>query len=249
MIPKTPFSDANRLPVTHPEYRYPPSRNPYWKKVPLLAKRLYADNDAEKQRGSWLPSAFPSPQAGPLHVELGANAGHVVVEWAARDPAAAYIGLDWKIKAAVRAAEKGAKRQLPNLTFIRANAARLKYIFAPGEIDFLYLFFPDPWAKKAQLKHRFVTPENLREIAHLLKPGSVFHIKTDHADYFEWMVAAIAEVEKEGVLESFELTRDLHAGHRAPETLEIPDVTLFEKLFIKDGIPIKSVKLRKPSKL
>ncbi len=242
MSPKPKPPEASRLPVTHPDFRYPPSRNPYWKKVPLLTQRIHADNDAEIRRGRWLSDAFPQPQKGPLHVELGANAGHVTVEWAARNPSQAYIGLDWKIKAAVRAAEKGAKRDLPNLTFIRANAARLQYLFAPGEVDFLYLYFPDPWPKKAQWKNRFLTEENLRRIAPLLSKGGVFHIKTDHDGYFDWMLEAISKVSD--VLEPFELTRDLHSRNPSPDKLEIPDVTLFEKLFIRDGIKIKSVKLR-----
>jgi tRNA G46 methylase TrmB len=115
-------------------------------------------------------------------------------------------------------------------------------MFAPGEIDFLYLFFPDPWPKKAHWRNRFVTEEMLREIAPLLKRGGVFHIKTDHAGYFEWMEEAIAKAAD--VWEPFERSADLHRGNEKARELEIPDVTLFEKLFVKDGLPIHSVKLR-----
>jgi hypothetical protein len=41
------------------------------------------------------------------------------------------------------------------------------------------------------------------------------------------------------------LTRDLHAGHADPLSLEIPDVTLFEKLFIRKKIPIHSMWLKR----
>ena len=40
-------------------------------------------------------------------------------------------------------------------------------------------------------------------------------------------------------------TLDLHAGNPMAGKLEIPDVTLFEKLFIKDGIKIKSAWLKR----
>jgi tRNA (guanine-N7-)-methyltransferase len=167
----------------------------------------------------------------------------VIVEWAAARPEAAYIGLDWKFKPIFRGAEKATKKALSNVIFFRAHAERLPYMFGPGEIDFLYLFFPDPWAKKSQKKNRFVTPERLRKVHELLRPGGVFHIKTDHLEYFEWMENAFRETED--LWNVLEHTRDLHEGHPDPTSLQIPQVTLFERLFIKDGIKINSLKLQK----
>jgi tRNA (guanine-N7-)-methyltransferase len=244
----------DRIPLDHPDYRYPPSRNPYWSKIKDQVEGLHApvrlDNATEEFCGRWQTQFPPAPSPArserrPLHVEVGCSTGHVILEWAARDPKGLYIGVDWKYKIISRAAEKAQKRGLKNLLFFRAHAERLHYMFAPGEIDFLYLFFPDPWSKKSQLKNRFINAERLRKTAKLMAPGGVFHIKTDHAGYFDWMCEAIEQVQD--IWEIVDLTRDLHAGHPAPETLKVPEVTLFEGLFIKDQIPIKSVKLRRRS--
>jgi tRNA (guanine-N7-)-methyltransferase len=209
-----------------------------------LGGRVYPDNETEKHSGVWR-SKFPdSSQAQPkraLHVELGCNAGHVVVEWASRNPADAYVGIDWKFKAIFRGAEKAVKRKSDNLLFFRVHNERLPYIFAPGEIDRLYLYFPDPWPKKRDWKYRFVNERNLRAIAPLLALDGVFHIKTDHPGYYEWMRQAVDQCKDAWKI--LEETRDLHAGHPAPKTLKIPDVTLFERLFIQDGIKIHSLKL------
>jgi len=40
------------------------------------------------------------------------------------------------------------------------------------------------------------------------------------------------------------MTRDLHAGNPDAKKLTTPEVTLFEPLFIKDGLPIHSIRLR-----
>lgn len=241
-----------RLPLTHPDYRYSVSRNPYQAKVHQLRGRVFSDNDTEAFRGRWREQ-FPDAarmadksaagERRSLHVEIGCNAGHVVVEWAARDPRTAFVGLDWKFKPIFRGTEKAMKRRLDNLLFLRAHADRLHFMFGPGEIDFLALYFPDPWPKKAQLKNRWLTAERLRQVAELVRPGGVFHIKTDHLGYFEWMEEAIRQVPE--LWEPTEHTRDLHASHPAPRSLKIPEVTLFEGLFIKDGIKINSVKLRR----
>lgn len=240
-----------RLPMSHPDYRYSTSRNPYSAKLKEYEGRVYSDNATESHRGEWR-AHFPdagkhadghSGAKRPLHVEIGCNAGHVVVEWAARAPSVAHVGLDWKFKPIFRGTEKAIKRGIDNLIFLRAHADRLRYMFGEDEIDFLALYFPDPWQKKSQWKNRWLTADRLRQIAPLIRKGGVFHIKTDHLGYFEWMEDAIRQVPD--LWEPFEHTRDLHAGNPAPEKLKIPEVTLFEGLFIKDGIKINSVKLRR----
>jgi len=242
------FAPGQRRPgIRDAEYRYPPSKNPYASKLETLGKRVYWDNETEAFAGRWREQMLDTPAGSPssrrkLHVEIGCNGGHVSLEWAARDPKTAFIGIDWKFKQIFRGAEKSAKREINNLLFLRANAERLKYQFAPGEIDRLCLYFPDPWPKKGQQKNRFIQEFRLREVHPLLTPKTGrFHIKTDHAGYFEWMVQEIEKVKD--LFRVVSLTRDLHAGHPNPRGLEIPDVTLFEKLFIKDGLPIHSVEL------
>jgi len=228
------------LPIQDPEYRYAPSRNPYSEKLRQGPGIVYSDNETETLRGQWKKNGSEK-----LHVEIGCNAGHVVVEWAAREPKDRFIGIDWKFKAIHRAFEKALKRNLKNIHFLRAHADRLSYMFAPGEIDHLYLFFPDPWAKKSQLKNRFITEAKLRLIHGLLAEGGTFQIKTDHPGYFEWMEAHIAQVSD--LWEVTLRTNDLHAGHPNPTSLTFPEVTCFERLFIKDGIPIHRIDLKKRS--
>jgi len=237
----------NRLPIQHPDYRYPTTKNPYGEKVRLLADRIIVDNDTEAARGEWR-SRFPDASRWKgkgrrkLHVELGCNGGHVSLEWAARSPQDAFIGLDWKFKQVFFGAEKSKKRDIDNLMFFRANLERLQYMFAPGEIDFLYLYFPDPWAKKSQLKNRWVTAEHLRQARKLVADGGVFHIKTDHPGYFDWMCEAIDQVKN--CWKAERLTRDLHAGNPDAGKLKIPEVTIFEGVFIREGLPIHSVHLK-----
>jgi tRNA (guanine-N7-)-methyltransferase len=235
----------HRLPIQHPEYQYPASKNPYWNQLNEIKGRVFSDNETEIHRGQWrsqFSDQIQNPNR-PLHVEIGCNGGHVISEWAKAHPENAYIGIDWKFKQIYKGAEKAAKAKAKNLIFFRAHAERLNYMFGPEEIDYLYLFFPDPWPKKAHWKNRTITAESLKSIAEVMKPTGVFHIKTDHPGYFEWMLNAVDRCKDHWTI--LEMTRDLHQNHPAPETLRIPEVTLFERLFIRDGIKIQSVKLQK----
>lgn len=233
-------SHGPRLAVDHPDFRYSPSRNPYAHKISQLPPNLvFSDHSAEALRGNWR-SLAPSP-ASRLSVEIGCNAGHVILKWAELDPANFYVGIDWKFKIIHRAAEKALERGLKNVAFLRGHAERLPFLFGEKEIDRLALYFPDPWPKKAQLKNRFFKAKTLERLQPLLTDSGEFHVKTDHAGYFDAMEDEIAKVGN--LWGARDRTRDLHAGNPNAAKLDFPDVTLFEKLFIKDGIPIHSVKL------
>ena len=235
--------------VSKPEFLYARSFNIYWDKLnelpPELQGLAYSDNKTELNRGKWR-ERFNTPTTSEdlLHVEIGCNAGHVSVEWARQNISTSnrYIGIDWKFKMVYKFAEKIAKYKLGNLLAFRANAERLQYMFAPGEIDFLYMFFPDPWPKKAQKKNRTANVEWLKTVAPLLSDRGYFHIKTDHQEYFDYILTNLSQLTD--TFEAFDLTRNLHEKHPNPKSLLIPDVTLFERLFIKDGLPIYSVKLK-----
>lgn len=234
---------GERLPLNHPEYQYPDSRNPYWGKLRELGVPSFLDQETERRRGSWRESMGFPPETK-LHVEIGCNGGHVLLAWAERDPKTLYLGVESKFKQVHRGAEKAILKGLKNLGMLRAQGARLPFIFAPGEINELSLFFPDPWPKKSQRKNRIFQTPWLRAIAPLLADDGLFHIKTDHAGYFEWMQEKLEESRDVWRIES--KSSDLHAGHPDPKSLEIPEVTLFEKLFVKDGLPIHEIRARRP---
>ena len=65
--------------------------------------------------------------------------------------------------------------------------ARLLFDKIPDEfVDRVFLLFPDPWPKKRHASRRFVNPENLRELARIIKKGGILRIATDHKVYKSW---------------------------------------------------------------
>ena len=234
-----------RLPLDHPDYRYTEAKNPYSAKLKEFPDLTYSDNETETHAGKWR-SRFKDVKGADkkeLHVEIGCNTGHVSRAWAEAHPNRLHIGIDWKFKIIYRGAEKAHEKGLKNILFHRANVERLKYMFGEEEIDALYLFFPDPWPKKAQWKNRYLKASTLRDAARVVKKGGLFFIKTDHDGYFEKMCEAFDECKD--IWEIEKITKDLHQGNPDADKLQIPDVTLFERLFIKDGIPIKAAWLRR----
>ena len=121
-----------------------------------------------------------------LYVEIGCHKGKVLLQ-AARDyPEDLFIGIDITFKRVVISAERATKAGLTNLTTVLANARGLDQIFAPGEIDGILLFFPDPWVKKGrQSKNRLIDANFCKMLYQTIKIGGFIWLKTDQQVYFE----------------------------------------------------------------
>lgn len=235
----------NHFPVHHKNFKYHPSKNPYWKKIiDLNHPRILADHYSENYSGSWKEKFCPN---GRLHVEMGCNGGHWLLGNAQRHPNDFYIGIDYKFKQIYFAYEKSIKHQIENIALLRANIDRLHFVFGNAEIDSLYLFFPDPWQKDAQVKKRTFQEDWLRRLSPLLSANGEFIIKTDHPDYAEHMRAELEKVKD--VWEVVSESRDFHGSNQNAKKLSPPDITLFERVFIQQDKPIHYFKLRAISKV
>ena len=153
------------------------------------------------------------------------------------------MGIDWKFKQIYRMQEKIGKRQIQNLLALRANQERIEHVFGPEEVTGFFLFFPDPWPKAHHHKHRIFQKPWLEQVHRALAPNGTLEVKTDHREYFEQMIDVARSCTELFSIE-FE-SWDLHQANPDASRLQIPAVTLFERLFIKDGLPIHKVFLRK----
>ncbi len=55
-----------------------------------------------------------------------------------------------------------------------------------NSVDKIFVLFPDPWPKKRHANRRFINPDNLKEIARILKKGGILRVATDHKIYKRW---------------------------------------------------------------
>lgn len=177
------------------EYR--PSRNPYYKSLQELAKTssrplAILDHACEEWRGKWR-TYLNLPESASLTLELGAYHGETLISQAKAYPERGHIGVEWKYKQCFKAAKKSGDEKLNNICFLRANISRLSWMFNPGEIDRVIILFPDPWSKSAHQKWRLLNPGFFRILGCHLKTGARVFIKTDHAEYFEYIGQSIRE--------------------------------------------------------
>lgn len=155
-------------------------------------------------RGHWREKM---PGCAQLRLEIGCGKGTFTVETAAAHPDILFVALEREADCIVLAMEKAARMELTNVVFVCDDAAKLEEMFAPGEVDLLYINFPDPWPSKRHAKHRLINEKFLRSYRAILPMGGEIHFKTDNSPLFEF---ALTQFPRAGYALS-EVTRDLHA--------------------------------------
>ena len=136
---------------------------------------LLADTFALK--GHWRESFFKNDQ--PIVLELGCGKGEYTLALAKRDPYKNYIGIDIKGARFWKGAKTALADELQNVGFLRIQIELLTYCFAQGEIDEIWITFPDPQIKYKLTKHRLTNREFLKSYQKVLRPGGLVHLKTD----------------------------------------------------------------------
>ena len=96
--------------------------------------------------------------------------------------------------------------ELKNVFFIDMDVAKMEEIFAPGEIDRLFINFPDPWPRKKNAKRRLTHRTFLDKYCRTVREGGEIHFKTDNAPLFAYSLEEFAACG----LEVKNVTHDLH---------------------------------------
>ena len=153
--------------------------------------------------GKWL-ERFPGHTQ--LHLELGCGKGRFTADTAEKMPGTLLLAVEKVADAMIIAMERVRNREIENVRFINGDAAGLLDMFAPSEVDRIYINFCDPWPKSRDAKFRLTSPGFLRLYADVLKSGGQIHFKTDNTPLFDW---STEQFRQEGWQLS-ELTHDLH---------------------------------------
>ena len=170
-------------------------------------------------------------RTAPLVLEIGFGRGETTLAMAAADPDRDVLAVD------VHRAGAGAllldldAAGLTNVRVLVGDAVPLlRDRVAPGSLDEVRIFFPDPWPKSRHHKRRLVTPGTVALVAARLRPGGRLHCATDWEPYADEMLAA---VEAEPLL-------DNAFGGFAPRPGWRP-VTRFEQQGIDKGHVVRDV--------
>ena len=203
------------------------------RKKPNLDTRLrncadLQEKHPEESRGRWREKYSDYHT---IYLEIGCGKGRFTVETAKSNPNILLVAVERVQSAMVMAMERAGEAGLKNVIFIDTDAARLGELFAPGEVDRIYINFCDPWPKSRDAKFRLTAPAFLRVYADLLPRGGELQFKTDNTPLFDWS-EEIFRAEDWAIKECI---RDLHKN--GPTGV----MTDYEAKFYTEGVKIKKL--------
>lgn len=186
-------------------------------------------------KGKWREDFFG--RDGELVLELGCGAGQYTLSLAEKFGEKNFVGIDRKGDRIWRGAKDFT--HLKNAGFCRILIEKLEDFFAPGEVDEIWVTFPDPRPKPSKANQRLISPRFLDVYRKVLKPGAIVHLKTDCLPLFDYAVSVVREDKGCEVLEEI---RDVHGQAEVSDLLSI--LTYYEKRFMGEGVPINYLKFR-----
>ncbi|WP_305786877.1 tRNA (guanosine(46)-N7)-methyltransferase TrmB [Symbioplanes lichenis] len=123
----------------------------------------------------------------PVVLEIGFGMGDSLAATAAADPGRNYLGVEVHTPGIANLLALAGE----NVRVAHGDAMELVRRLAPGSLDAVHAFFPDPWPKARHHKRRLIQPANVALLRERLRPGGTLHCATDWAHYAEAMLEVL----------------------------------------------------------
>ena len=186
-------------------------------------------------RGRWREDFFGNGH--PIVLELGCGKGDYTIALARRFPEKNFIGIDIKGARMWRGAKTALEEGLKNVAFLRMQIELIHHAFAPGEVNEIWITFPDPQMKFKRTKHRLTHPAFLEKYRQILAPDHWVHLKTDSEFLYGYTL---------GILEGkgFPIEYAHHDIYNNPEAPALAKEiqTFYEQKWLAEGKRITYVK-------
>lgn len=190
-----------------------------------------------KIRGRWHEEYFKNNN--PITVELACGRGEYTVGLAALFPDKNFIGVDIKGERIWKGSTIAVEQNLTNVAFLRTPILNIENFFDIGEIDEVWITFPDPRPRKRDVKRRLTNARYLEIYKRLTKAGSYIRLKTDNTPLFDY---SLEEIRPRTDVDDFEFTHDLYESALRHECFDIK--TKYEEVFTGKGEKIKYVRFK-----
>lgn len=180
-----------------------------------------------KLLGKWNEEIFCNNH--PIVLELACGKGDYALALAKMYPEKNFIGVDSKGARIFTGSKTAAEQNITNLVFARMRIENITNFFAAGEVDEIWITFPDPFPKDKNEKRRLTFKTFLQRYRQIAKPGAVVHFKTDDLPLFRFTRQSAEDFG----LEILYYKENIYASTLDFEELDIK--TYYEKSHLAEG--------------
>ncbi|WP_316819968.1 tRNA (guanosine(46)-N7)-methyltransferase TrmB [Pedobacter gandavensis] len=186
---------------------------------------VYQMEEGKPLKGKWGAEHFKNEK--PIVLELACGKGEYSVNMAKFFPEKNFIGIDLKGNRIWRGARTGVDENIENLAFLRIQIEDLTEYFEKGEIDEIWITFPDPQPQDSREKKRLTYDRFLEMYKILLKPAGRVNLKTDNDGLYAYTVEKVEEL---GLI-CHKKTDHLYTSEFYDDVLKIK--THYERIYLK----------------
>ena len=168
-------------------------------------------------------------RAAPTILEIGFGMGEATAHIAQLMPETNFLCCEVHTPGVGALLKRIDEQRLTNVRILQHDAVEvIDRMLAPGSLDGVHIFFPDPWHKTKHNKRRLIQPPLVAKLAARLTPGGYLHCATDWQPYAEQILEVLSD---QPLLKN---TADAASGGYAPKPGYRP-LTKFENRGIKLG--------------
>ncbi len=186
-------------------------------------------------KGKWREEVFRN--SGPIVLELGCGKGEYTVGLARRYPDKNFIGVDIKGARMHSGACDARDNGLKNVAFLRTSIELLDRFFSEGEVDEIWITFPDPQMKK--VRKRLTGTTFMALYRKVMKPSGRINLKTDSPFLYTY-TSLMARLNSFPILADSPDLYDTAAPHAASLDPALHEIrTYYERQWLARGLTIK----------
>ena len=176
----------------------------------------------------------------PITLELACGKGEYSVGFGRQHKDKNYLGVDIKGNRIYIGAKQALAEELNNVGFLRTHILQIEDYFNQGDIEAIWIIFPDPFLRESREKNRLTHPRFLYRYQRVLKPGGIINLKTDSRELYEYTL----EVIQQNNCTIVENIVDIYGKGKATGPLAIQ--TFYEKMHLVEGRTIYYLAFRLP---
>jgi tRNA (guanine-N7-)-methyltransferase len=200
---------------------------------------LTCAGEAVRMAGRWANGHFGNDFS--ITLELACGKGEYTLGLARRYPERNIIGVDIKGARIWKGARQALQQGLNNAAFLRTRIEMLGKFFNPGEVDEIWIVFPDPFPRKSKANRRLTSPAFLGIYSGVLRTGGIIHLKTDDENLYEYTLEVLSAQSEYRLAEH---ERDIYARPSLP-TPELEIKTFYEEQHLDAGKTIKYIRFER----
>lgn len=188
-------------------------------------------------KGKWREAYFRN--TNPITLELACGRGEYTIGLAKLFPDRNFIGVDIKGERIWKGSTTALSENIPNACFLRTHILMIANFFEPGEVNEIWLTFPDPRPRKRDVKRRLTSRRYIEIYKALLAAGSYVRLKTDNTQLYAY---TLEELQTRSDISDLAFTADVYNSSLEKECFGIK--TRYEQEFTQKGEKIKYLRFR-----